>query len=70
MPLPSPTTFQCRKCQWSKTVRPRSDVLIGVEHIEACPQCGNKDLEAAPARAEGVLGAVAAAVKFWKGTGR
>lgn len=56
MPIqPRPTTYSCPACHWSKTVAPRSDVLMpGIDHFDACPACGHRPLEtqvASPARA-------------------
>jgi predicted RNA-binding Zn-ribbon protein involved in translation (DUF1610 family) len=43
---PSPTTYHCPACKWSKTVAPASDALIdGVTGFTQCPNCGNQDLE-------------------------
>ena len=47
MPIPPrPRTYTCPACGWSKTVVPRSDVLIrGIDHFQACPACGHQSLE-------------------------
>jgi hypothetical protein len=43
---PSPLTYRCPGCHWSRTVTPRSDVLIpGIDHLRACPDCGHCPLE-------------------------
>lgn len=40
MPIrPAPMTLHCSKCRWSKTVAPRSDVLMPGEWLEVCPSC-------------------------------
>jgi len=56
MPIPPrPHAYRCPACGWSKTVVPRSDVLMpGIDHFDACPACGHRPLEtqiASPARA-------------------
>ena len=53
MPIPPrPHTYRCPACHWSKTVAPRSDVLMpGIDHFEACPACGHQPLETQAARA-------------------
>lgn len=56
MPIaPRPHTYRCPACGWSKTIAPRSDVLMpGIDHVRACPACGHQPLEtqvASPARA-------------------
>jgi len=47
MPIkPPPTTWHCPKCQWRKTVSPKSDALqAGVEWFDHCPQCGCCEIE-------------------------
>ena len=47
MPIPPlPLTYRCLACGWSKTVVPRSDVLMpGIDHFDACPACGHSPLE-------------------------
>jgi hypothetical protein len=47
MPIPPrPHTYRCSACHWSKTVAPRSDVLMpGIDHFDACPACGHRPLE-------------------------
>lgn len=47
MPIPPrPHTYRCPACHWSKTVAPRSDVLMpGIDHFDACPACGHRPLE-------------------------
>lgn len=47
MPVqPQPFTYSCSACRWSKTVAPRSDVLMpGVDHFDACPACGHRPLK-------------------------
>lgn len=53
MPIPPrPHTWRCPACHWSKTVMPRSDVLmLGIDHFDACPDCGHQPLETQAARA-------------------
>ncbi len=53
MPIPpSPHTYHCPACGWSKTVAPRSDVLMpGIDHFNACPACGHSPLETQAASA-------------------
>ena len=53
MPIPPrPYTYRCPACYWSKTVAPRSDVLMrGIDHFDACPACGHKPLETQAASA-------------------
>ncbi|HMW22161.1 MAG TPA: hypothetical protein PKC59_01905 [Burkholderiaceae bacterium] len=54
MPVrPSPHTYRCTGCGWTKTVAPRSDVLKPGDHFHACPRCGSSELkrEKAPAPA-------------------
>lgn len=47
MPIPPrPSTFQCPKCNWRKTVTPRSDALVtGVDWFSECPECGYSPLQ-------------------------
>lgn len=46
MPFPPPpTTYSCPKCGWKKTVAPKSDALLPGDFYNACPSCGNTDLE-------------------------
>lgn len=47
MPIPMPpTTFNCPKCGWSKTVVPQSDVLLeGHTWFTVCPECGHTKLD-------------------------
>lgn len=47
MPIPPrPHTYRCPACHWSKTVAPRSDVLMpGIDHFDACPVCRHRPLE-------------------------
>ncbi|MYZ51252.1 hypothetical protein F5985_03635 [Malikia spinosa] len=56
MPIPPrPHTYCCPACHWSKTVAPRSDVLMpGIDHFDVCPACGHSPLQtqtASPVRA-------------------
>lgn len=53
MPIPPrPHAYRCPACGWSKTVVPRSDVLMrGIDHFDACPACGHQPLEMQAARA-------------------
>ncbi len=57
MPLPPPPlTYRCPSCHWSKTVVPRSDVLmLGIDHFRACPACGDQPLRSEPAGKVGVM---------------
>lgn len=42
---PTPITYTCQACHWSKTVAPRSDALLGHDlPIERCPKCGSHDI--------------------------
>ena len=52
MPIPSrPHSYRCPTCGWTKTVVPRSDVLMpGIDHFDACPACGHRPLETQAAR--------------------
>lgn len=53
MPIrPPPLLFRCPACGWSKTVAPRSDVLVPGDFYDACPRCGHGALES---RAAGAL---------------
>lgn len=40
-----PTTYNCPSCNWSKTVVPRSDVLMPCEFFSACPVCHHSLLD-------------------------
>lgn len=43
---PAPFTYTCKTCNWSKTVAPKSDVLIlGFTVFRECPKCGGADLK-------------------------
>ena len=50
---PSPRTYFCPSCHWSKTVAPRSDALMPGEFFTACPKCGHGELETRDAPARG-----------------
>ena len=67
MPIrPSPSTYTCPSCRWSKTVAPRSDALMPGEFFSACPKCGRSPLQHRPAGAvEGALGQLADKVRRW-----
>ena len=67
MPIrPSPSTYTCPSCHWSKTVAPRSDALMPGEFFSACPKCGRSPLQHRPAGAvEGALGQLADKVRRW-----
>jgi len=39
---PKPFKFVCPKCAYSKTVRPKSDVLTPMDFMSSCPKCGEK----------------------------
>ncbi len=46
MPIrPSPATYRCAACGWSKTVHPHSDALRPGEHFQKCPTCGHQPLK-------------------------
>jgi len=36
---PKPYSLSCPKCSYSKTVRPKSDVLDPREMMQKCPKC-------------------------------
>jgi peptide subunit release factor 1 (eRF1) len=57
---PQPTTYNCPKCGWSKTVSPKSDALMPGDIIQECPKCGNDQLEAKRA---GLVDQLLAAIK-------
>lgn len=39
---PPPFKFECPKCGYSRTVRPKSDVLNPLDFSDICPKCGSK----------------------------
>ena len=39
---PKPFKWVCKKCGYSKSVTPESDVLDFRDFINTCPKCGNK----------------------------
>lgn len=39
---PLPYKLTCPKCGYSKTVRPKSDVLNPIEEFPFCPKCNTK----------------------------
>lgn len=39
---PSSFKFVCPKCNYSKTVKPKSDVLNPIDFISTCPKCNSK----------------------------
>ena len=44
MPIrPRPITYRCPKCQWSKTIQPRSDARMPGDRVDTCPRCGHTD---------------------------
>ncbi len=47
MPVPTPPfTYHCPQCGWSKTVVPKSDVMVrGHTWFETCPECNHAPLE-------------------------
>lgn len=46
MPVPIPAfKWVCPQCHWSKTVVPKSDVLMRSEWPQICPACGCSDLK-------------------------
>ena len=47
MPFPPPPyTLVCQKCDWKKTIKPKSDALmLGIDWFQQCPDCGAKDLD-------------------------
>ena len=65
MPIPpSPTTYSCPACHWSKTVAPRSDALMPAEFFGACPRCRHAPLDRKTASlAQATLGGLADAFK-------
>lgn len=65
MPIPpSPTTYSCPACSWSKTVAPRSDALMHGEFFSACPRCHHAPLDTKRASAaQATLGGLADALK-------
>lgn len=67
MPIrPSPTTYTCPACHWSKTVTPRSDALMPGEVFDVCPTCGHSPLRVRQAgKAESVLGQLADQARRW-----
>jgi Zn finger protein HypA/HybF involved in hydrogenase expression len=43
MPIaPKPFKFVCPKCSYSKTVKPKSDILNPMDFISTCPKCNSK----------------------------
>ena len=48
--IPAPALiYQCRICDWSQTVSPKSDVLVeGMTVFSKCPQCQQTDLKVQP----------------------
>jgi len=40
----APASFKlvCPKCQYSKIVKPKSDVLSAMDFINSCPKCGTQ----------------------------
>ncbi|WP_404418824.1 hypothetical protein [Marinospirillum sp.] len=43
---PQPYELICKKCGWSKTFAPASDVIqLGRDYVSACPECGNSELQ-------------------------
>ena len=65
MPIPpSPATYTCPACHWSKTVAPRSDALMPGEFFSACPHCRHAPLDRKTASlAHVTLGGLADALK-------
>ncbi len=65
MPIQPPTTtYSCSACGWSKTVAPRSDVLMPGEFFSACPRCHHALLNRkAASLAQARLGSLADALK-------
>lgn len=47
MPVPTPPfTYHCPQCGWSKTVVPKSDVMVrGHTWFETCPECNHAPQE-------------------------
>jgi predicted RNA-binding Zn-ribbon protein involved in translation (DUF1610 family) len=61
---PTPTTYTCPACGWSKTVSPRGDALMPGDVVEACPACGHEPLENREANAvQGALASFARKIK-------
>lgn len=42
MVAPQPFKYKCQKCNYSKIVKPKSDVLNPIDYIDTCPKCGSK----------------------------
>jgi len=41
LPPNEATHFRCTRCEWSKTVMPKSDARTkGFDHFDECPRCG------------------------------
>ena len=39
---PQPFKYLCPKCGYSKTVKPKSDVLDSIDFISTCPKCNTQ----------------------------
>jgi DNA-directed RNA polymerase subunit RPC12/RpoP len=42
MVAPQPFKYKCPKCNYSKIIKPKSDVLNPIDFIDICPKCGSK----------------------------
>ena len=42
MVAPKPFKWVCKKCGYSKTVTPRSDVIDPRDFMNRCPKCGDE----------------------------
>lgn len=65
MPIhPTPTTYTCPACGWSKTLAPQSDALMPGDVFGVCPKCGHEPLDSHEAStARGVLASLTNKVK-------
>ncbi len=69
MPIaPSPKTYTCPACGWSKTVTPRSDALGPGDYYTVCPKCAHAPLTTSRANAaQAALGQLSDQIKrFWR----
>jgi len=39
---PQPFKYKCPQCNYSKVVKPKSDVLNPLDMIDTCPKCKSK----------------------------
>ncbi|MEA2050280.1 MAG: hypothetical protein U9O56_06085 [Campylobacterota bacterium] len=42
MIAPQPFKYKCSYCGYSKTVKPKSDVINPIDFNSTCPKCGKK----------------------------